>query len=80
MNLPQSERVCHILAIGQTPGDGHTRVAKGGCFDVVAGDESTHAAMLELCLRIQRALEQRGLRLEDVTREEFTRLLAEITP
>lgn len=80
MHVPDTERVCRILAIGETPGDGHTRVARGGFFDVVAGGEASHQAMLDLCLRIQRALEARGRKLEDLTREDFTRLLGEIAP
>lgn len=80
MHVKQTERVCHILALGGSSPDGHLRVSRGGGFDVVQGDEATHAAMLDLCLRIQRALERRGKRLEEITRAEFTALLRELDP
>jgi hypothetical protein len=80
MHVKQTERVCHILALGGSSADGHLRVARGNGFDVVQGDEATHAAMLDLCLRIQRALDRKGKRLEDISREEFTALLRELAP
>jgi hypothetical protein len=78
MDVPVTHRVCHILGLGSTPQDGHLRVSRGESFDLMLGSEEAHAAMLELCVEIERELTRDGRRMEDLTRQEFTALLRRI--
>lgn len=68
-------RIRHVIALGKDPGDGHLRVTRGDQFDILMGDDESHQALTELCLRMDRFLRERDLRLEELTEKEFIRLM-----
>lgn len=51
--------------------DGHKRVTTGKNFALLGGSQETHEEMTEKVIRINEKLDQRGKRLEQVSREEF---------
>ena len=51
--------------------DGHKRITKGDNFALVGGTKETHEEMTEKAVKINEKLNERGKRLDDVSREEF---------
>lgn len=51
--------------------DGHKRVTTGENFALLGGSQETHEEMTEKAIRINEKLNERGKRLEEVSREEF---------
>ena len=59
-----------ILGMG-LDSDGHKRITKGDNFALVGGTKETHEEMTEKAVKINEKLNERGKRLDDVSREEF---------
>ncbi len=59
-----------LLGVG-LDSDGHQRVTTGPNFALVGGSQQTHEEMTEKAVKINEKLNERGKRLEDVSREEF---------
>ena len=59
-----------MLGVG-LDSDGHKRVTKGDNFALVGGSKDTHEEMTEKAVKINEKLDERGKRLEEVSREEF---------
>ncbi len=59
-----------MLGVG-LDSDGHKRITKGENFALVGGSRDTHEEMTEKAVKINEKLDERGKRLEDVSREEF---------
>ena len=59
-----------MLGVG-LDSDGHKRMTKGENFALVGGSKDTHEEMTEKAVKINEKLDERGKRLEDVSREEF---------
>lgn len=78
MSSDPSDRILHIIGLGNETGDGHVRVTQGEGFRVLLGSEHSHDAMSEICARIAAQLKAEGRVLEDLTEEEFIELLARI--
>ncbi|HBA82626.1 MAG TPA: hypothetical protein DCZ95_00900 [Verrucomicrobia bacterium] len=72
------ERIVRILGLGLDHDDGHVRITRGDNFEVYLGSESTHERMQEACMKINEKLDQKGKRLEDLSRQEFIDLVSEI--
>ena len=51
--------------------DGHKRVTAGPNFALIGGSKDTHDQMTEKAVKINEKLDERGKRLEEVSREEF---------
>ena len=51
--------------------DGHKRVTAGPNFALIGGSKDTHEQMTEKAVKINEKLDERGKRLEEVSREEF---------
>lgn len=67
-----------MLGVG-LDGDGHRRLTKGDNFFLVGGSEETHEKMEETAIKVNEKLARRGKKLADVSREEFSDLLGEVT-
>ncbi len=67
-----------MLGVG-LDGDGHRRLTKGDNFYLVGGSEETHEKMEETAIKVNEKLARRGKKLADVSREEFSDLLGEVT-
>ena len=59
-----------MLGVG-LDSDDHKRITKGENFALVGGSKDTHEEMTEKAVKINEKLDERGKRLEDVSREEF---------
>lgn len=73
--VKQVRRIRHILALGNPAADGHLRLTRSEQFDVLLGDESTHAQLQHVCLALESSLKKSGRRLEDLSEEEFLALM-----
>ena len=58
--------------------DGHKRMTTGPNFALVGGSEETHEVMTEKVVKINEKLAARGKQLEEVSREEFNDIAAEV--
>jgi valyl-tRNA synthetase len=67
----------HIFGLGLDNADGHVRITRGENFDIYFGSESTHEQIQKTCIKINEKLDQRGKRLEDLSRDEFVDLIVE---
>ena len=72
------QKVRGILGLGGLAPDGVIRHAEGDHFQVALGDETTHEAMLDLCMKLNRAIDAEGLDWDNLDRATFTRLLKSI--
>jgi hypothetical protein len=77
MNDNTRDRRARILGVGLDHRDGHVRVTRGKNFDIYLGSESTHEKLQETCIKLNEKLEQRGKRLDDLSRDEFVDLIGE---
>ncbi len=66
-----------LLGVG-LDSDGHKRVTTGPNFALVGGTQETHEDMTEKAIKINEKLAARGKRLEQMTREEFEDIAAEV--
>ena len=64
-------KIAGVLGLGLDGHDGHTRITRGGNFFLYGGSELTHARMQETALKVNKQLEKRGKRLEDVSVDEL---------
>ena len=67
-----------ILGVGLDNDDHEVRITRGENFRLVGGSQETHATMQEKAIKLNEKLDQRGRRLEDVSREEFVDLAHEM--
>jgi hypothetical protein len=75
--VSDAERKAWLLGLG-LDGDGHVRYTRGPNFHLVGGTADTHEAMQEKAVKLNEKLDERGRRLEDLSREEFHDLAAEV--
>ena len=78
MTDDKAQRITRIVGLGADSGDGHLRITRGENFDVYLGSELSHEQMQQACMDINKHLKKQGRRLEDLSRDEFMALLAEI--
>ncbi|NCC50706.1 MAG: hypothetical protein EOM20_05760 [Spartobacteria bacterium] len=78
MNREPFEPIIRIVGLGADKGDGHTRITQGDNFHVLFGSDHDHAQLVEACAAISDKLKEKGLRLDEVSREEFIALLQEL--
>jgi hypothetical protein len=58
--------------------DGHKRVTRGPNFALVGGTAETHEVMTEKAIKINEKLKARGKQLDEVSRQEFDDIAAEV--
>ena len=76
-NAKKPKRKARILGLG-LDSDGHKRITRGDNFTLVGGTQETHEVMTEQAIKINEKLKARGKRLEEVSREEFSDIAAEV--
>jgi hypothetical protein len=64
-----------MLGLAFDAEDGQTRITKGDNFLLYGGSQDTHAVMQETVLKINEHLDDRGQRLEDVSRKQLREIL-----
>jgi hypothetical protein len=67
-----------MLGLAFDAEDGQTRITKGDNFLLYGGSQDTHAVMQETVLKINEHLDDRGQRLEDVSRKELREILHDV--
>lgn len=67
-----------LVGLGLDNADGHVRVTKGENFRILGGSKDTHAQMQEQAIKFNEKLDERGRRLEEVSRQEFIDLAQEV--
>jgi len=73
-----NEKRAWLLGLGLDCKDGHVRVTRGENFHLVGGSHETHEVMQEKAIKFNEKLEERGRRLEDISRDEFRAIAHEI--
>jgi len=71
MEPAEESKKAFLLGLGLDAKDGHLRLTRGENFHLVGGSEETHETMQEKALKFNEKLQERGRRLEDISREEF---------
>lgn len=74
--LPKAKKAA-LLGIGLDNKDGHKRVTKGENFLLCGGSEETHSRMTETVIKFNEKLDEKGKRLEDLSRDEFTDMMSD---
>jgi hypothetical protein len=67
-----------LLCLGLDGKDGHTRITSGDAFLLVGGSEETHEQMQDFTIKLTKALEDRGTRLQDATPRDIRDVASEI--
>ena len=67
-----------MLGLAFDAEDGQTQITKGDNFLLYGGSQDTHAVMQETVLKINEHLDDRGQRLEDVSRKELRDILHDV--
>ncbi len=68
-----------MLGFGLNNKDEHKRITKGDNFCVTGGSEETHELMTETLIKVNEKIDSKGKVLEEVSKEEFTDILTEVT-
>ena len=71
MKPAEEPKRAFLLGLGLDNQDGHLRLTRGENFHLIGGSEETHETMQEKALKFNEKLQERGRRLEDISREEF---------
>jgi len=64
-----------LLGLGLDNSDGHVRMTKGDNFQLVGGSAETHERMTETAIKFNEKLDDRGKRIEEISKEEFVDIL-----
>lgn len=75
----QADKRAILIGVGLDGADGHKRLTKGDNFVLTGGSEETHERMTETAIKINEKLDARGKRLEEISREEFTDIVGEVS-
>jgi hypothetical protein len=67
-----------MLGLAFDAEDGQTRITKGDNFLLYGGSQDTHAVMQETVVKINEHLDDRGQRLENVSRKELRDILRHV--
>jgi len=67
-----------LLGLGLDNKDNHKRVTRGENFLLLDGSQETHERMTEKAIKFNEKLKQRGMVLEQVTKDEFLDIAHEI--
>lgn len=73
------KKIIRILGVGHDTKDGHTRITQGADYNIFMGSEETHAYLTELCEKIEQAIAEKGLILEELSIEELQKIIQEVT-
>ena len=72
MPRANQKKIIRLLGVGFDAEDGHVRITKGENYDVLMGSDESHEYIQQLIRKIEEALSDQGLTLEDLTPEEFS--------
>lgn len=75
MPMEKRKKIIRLLGVGFDAEDGHVRISQGKKYDVFMGSDESHEYIRTLIESIEKAIEKRGLTLDDLTPEELTTLI-----
>ena len=78
MSGENPRKIVRLLGVGFDSEDGHIRITKGEKYDVLMGSDESHEYIQKLIQRIEDELEARGMKLDDLTPEEFGEFMKSI--
>lgn len=79
MSLRKQKKIIRLLGVGFDAEDGHVRITKGESYDVLMGSYESHEYLQKLIQKIEDELKAQGLRIDDLSPEEFTKFVQSIT-
>ncbi len=71
MQRANQKKIIRLLGVGFDSEDGHVRITKGENYDVLMGSDESHDYMQQLIQKIEDALKEQDLSLDDLSPEEF---------
>ena len=78
MNSEKQKKIIRLLGVGFDAEDGHVRITKGENYDVLMGSNESHEYIQQFIQKIEDGLKSKGLNLDDLTPEEFTKFVASL--
>lgn len=66
------KKVIRLLGVGFDSDDGHVRITKGENYDVLMGSNESHEYIQQMIQKIEDALKEKNLSLDDLSPEEFS--------
>jgi hypothetical protein len=76
MRTEQNKKIIRLLGVGFDTEDGHVRMTNGDQYDVLMGSEESHEYIQQLLQRIENAIKAEGKRLDEVSPDELSKLVA----
>lgn len=70
-NVKDKKHKSVLVGVGLDNDDGHTRITRGDNFGLFGGSADTHEQMREKAIKLNEKLSEKGVCLDDVTRDEF---------
>ena len=74
----KKKKIIRLLGIGYDEDDGHVRITKADQYDVLMGSEESHEHIQKLLLKIENELKARNLSLDEMSPDEFLKLVRDI--
>ena len=71
MQRANQKKIIRLLGVGFDSEDGHVRITKGENYDVLMGSDESHDYMQQLIQKIEDALKEQNLSLDELSPEEF---------
>lgn len=65
-----------VVGLGLDDSGGHVRYTRGDAYELYGGSEAAHVEMQRRVRRIQDEIASHGIRLDDMTHEQYETLLA----
>ena len=78
MPRANQKKIIRLLGVGFDTEDGHVRITKGESYDVLMGSDESHEYLQQLIRKIEDALAEHNLSLDDLTPEEFADFVKKI--
>jgi hypothetical protein len=78
MPTEKRKRIIRLLGVGLDAEDGHIRVTQGKNYDVLMGSEESHEYIQQLIHKIENALKEKNLSLDDFTPNEFSEFVGSV--
>jgi len=75
---PRKKKKAWLLGLGFDNDDGHVRITHGENFHLFGGSQETHETMQEKAVKLNEKIQDRGKRLEDISKAEFRDIAHEI--
>jgi hypothetical protein len=76
--MDNGKKIVRLLGVGFDDEDGHIRITKSENYDVFMGSGESHEYIQQLIEKIEKGMEAKGLRLNDLDPDEFTELVGSI--